>query len=414
MDDAKSLKGANSADILLTGSWPASVQTGSKVPLPTNAVEPPSYTHISDLCIALRPRYHFSTSNFFWEREPFFHSPTADAPESRVVTRFISLAALGNPLKQKYWYAFTLQNSANAAVSLPDGTTASPFAVRANPNGKKRPALEPAPYSRFSNGETHPHHHHKRSRRDKQAALGQDECYFCLSNSAVKTHLVASIGDEAYLTTAPGPLTTYTTYSTLGLEFPGHILIIPLTHSPTIALIPEQDSRTKTFMEMTRYRKALQSMVADRSSERLGSVCYEISRGNGVHDHWQFLPIPCEIGTLKIEAAVLAAFTLEAKDQKYPEFEVRDPGLGEKDGDFFRIWIWTPPREEFPEGSTKCLTMPLNEGFRFDLQFGRRVLAKLLGLQERVQWKDCSQTEDEEKRDVEAFKAAFKDFDFSI
>ena len=48
------------------------------------------------------------------------------------------------------------------------------------------------------------------------------------------------------------------------------------------------------------------------------------------------------------------------------------------------------------------LVMHLNDRFRFDLQFGLRVLAKLLGLQDRVQWKDCSKNEDEEKWDVEA------------
>jgi hypothetical protein len=122
--------------------------------------------------------------------------------------------------------------------------------------------------------------------------------------------------------------------------------------------------------------------------------------------------MPCEIGKLKLQAAVEAAFILEAKDLKYPNFEMRDPGLGENAGDFFRVWIWTPPTEEFAEGSTKCLTMPLP--FPFDLQYGRTVLAKLLGLQKRIRWQECLQTEEAEKQDVEAFKAAFKDFDFSI
>lgn len=61
---------------------------------------------------------------------------------------------------------------------------------------------------------------------------------------------------------------------------------------------------------------------------------------------------------------------------------------------------------------------------RFDLQFGRCVneaaccadrlrivLANLLGLNKRIDWKACSQTEAEEKADAQAFKKAFKAFD---
>jgi hypothetical protein len=407
--DAKSLRGANAADILLTTSWPASIRTGSKVPIPEGAVETPSYGHISDLCAALKPRYHFSASpGFFYEREAFFHAPSQDAPDVRPVTRFISLAAYSNVSKQKSLYAFSLQPSTDLTAPLPPGATASPFTARVN--GKKRPALDPAPYSRFSNGGDHVYHHHKRGRRDKQPPPDPSECFFCLSNPNLATHLVASIGDDAYLTIAKGPLTSSSTNAVSGLDFPCHMLIIPLTHSPIIALIPEEGLAAKTYAEMNRYKAALQSMVASRSDNKLGAVTYEISRGNGVHTHWQFLPMP---ETLIRKGLVEAAFRVEAENMSYPAFQVRDPGLGQGDGDFFRVWIWTPPDDESTRGSTKCLTLPLDSDMRFDLQFGRRVLAKLLGLEKRIQWRDCGQTEDEEKADVEAFKAAFKEWDFS-
>jgi hypothetical protein len=408
VDDAKSLRGANTSDILLTTSWPASIRTGSKVPLPEGAVETPSYDHISDLCTALTPRYHLSASpEFFYEREAFFHAPSQDVPDVRPVTRFISLAAYGTS-KQKFLYAFSLHPSADPTTPLPPGTTASPFTPRVN--GKKRSALDPEPYSRFSNGGDHTYHRHKRGRRDKQPPPDPSECFFCLSNINLATHLVASIGDDAYVTTAKGPLTSSSTNAALGLDFPGHMLIIPLSHSPTIALIPEEGLAAKTYAEMNRYKTALQSMVATRSDDKLGAITYEISRGNGIHTHWQFLPMP---ETLIRKGLVEAAFRVEAENMSYPAFHVRDPGLGQGDGDFFRVWIWTPPDHESAGGSTKCLTLPLDGDMRFDLQFGRRVLAKLLGLEKRIQWRDCGQTEDEEKADVEAFKMAFKEWDFS-
>ena len=98
----------------------------------------------------------------------------------------------------------------------------------------------------------------------------------------------------------------------------------------------------------------------------------------------------------------------------YPSFQNRDPGIGEGEGDFFRVWIWSPSEETGAQGPSKTITMPFDDTMRFDLQFGRKVLAKLLGLEKRLQWRDCEQSVDEEKRDVEAFKAAFRIFDFTL
>ncbi|TAQ84982.1 hypothetical protein B7494_g6690 [Chlorociboria aeruginascens] len=402
--DAKALYGANSADILLTTSWPASIRKGSQIPVPDGAIEPAGQEHIAELCAALKPRYHFSSSSFFYEREPFFHTPTSDTPDERPLTRFISLAPHGNSNKQKALYAFTLQPTVDGAAVLPVGTTASPFMSR--PNGKKRQALDSEGNHGYRNKRG------RGNRGQRQPPPGPDTCFFCLSNPNLATHLISSIGDDAYLTIAKGPLTTSTTNAVLGVDNPAHALIIPLTHSPTIALITEEDnSKEKTFAEMNRFKGALEAMIAKRSGNRLGAVTYEISKGNGVHTHWQFIPMPEE---LIRKGLVEAAFRVEAENLKYPEFVVRDPGIGENEGDFFRIWIWTPPNEEGGDGSTRCLTLPFDGSLRFSLQFGRIVLAKLLGLENRIQWRDCVQSVEEEKKDIEAFKSAFKEFDFTL
>ena len=65
-------------------------------------------------------------------------------------------------------------------------------------------------------------------------------------------------------------------------------------------------------------------------------------------------------------------------------------------------------------GREKSLVLPLSANFRFDLQFGRRVMAKLLRLEDRINWKDCLQSEAEEVTDADAFKKAFKEYDFSL
>lgn len=406
--DAKVLHGANTADILLTTTWPSSITKGSKIPLPDETPIPTSHGHIADLCAALKPRYHFSPSSYFFEREPFLHTPTQDDPEVKNITRFISLAPYGNSAKQKSLYAFSLSGSPDGVIALPSGTTASPFLP------KKRKALDAEPYSRYSNHDDHSHSRKqgKGHRGQRQPPPGPTECFFCLSNPNLATHLISSIGNDSYLTIAKGPLTTSESNKAVGVGYPGHALIIPLTHSPTLALIPDEDNaRFNTYSEMSMFRVAMEKMISKASNNKLGAVTYEISKATSVHTHWQFIPVSED---LIRKGLVEAAFRVEAENLSYPSFETRDQGVGLSDGDFFRLWIWTPPSDAMSEGTTTCLIMPFDDSIRFSLQFGRVVLAKLLGLEKRIQWRDCAQTEEEEKEDIEAFKAAFKEFDFTL
>ncbi|EOD48532.1 hypothetical protein UCRNP2_4719 [Neofusicoccum parvum UCRNP2] len=406
-DDARALRGANSADILVTSQWPSGVQTGSRVDLNVDpASKPFQQPCIADLCTTLKPRYHFSAfPTAFYEREPFFHAPTEDAGDGYRITRFISLASYGNPNKAKWIYAFSIDPTAAPPVSIPSGTTASPLSL----SGKKRPKPSQEAAYRFS---TDDGPRRRGNKRQRAAPPTQSECFFCLSNPNVATHLVTSIGNEVYLTTAKGPLSTATTFAP-ELKFPCHMLIIPLSHEPTLAAIKDPETRKSTFEEMQRFRSALHKMISEASNHELGAVTWEISRAGGFHTHWQFLPVPAD---LIRRGLVEAAFKVQAQNEKYPAFEKKDVGDGFEEGnDFFRLKIWSPGEDGAgSEGTEANLILPLDESFRFDLQFGRKVLAKLLGLDNRVDWRECGQTQEDEAGDVEAFKAAFKAYDFSL
>ncbi|KAJ9665175.1 hypothetical protein H2201_004649 [Coniosporium apollinis] len=414
-DDAKVLRGANSADILVTSQWPAAIRTGSKIEVDFLGRDPTSQQCIAELCSALKPRYHFSiSSEAFYEREPFFHASSEVAPDTYPVTRFLSLASYGNARKQKWIYAFSIDPSAAPPIAITPGTTASPLSFV----GKKRPA-QPSQESsyRFSTDSSHHRRPHKRARA---APPTSGECFFCLSNPNLATHLITSIGTDAYLTTAKGPLSTSSTYDSL--DFPSHILIIPLTHTPTLAAIRPDDDRRNVYNEMQRYRRALQSMLTVVGGSKLGAVTWEVSRAGGIHTHWQFLPVPID---LIRRGLVEAAFKVEAENERYPAFQKRDVGDGaDEQSDFFRVLIWSPLGKASGEsnesdelrmqGKETPLVLPLDASFRFDLQFGRRVLAKLLGLEKRAHWQDCGQTHEDEVADAEEFKKAFKPFDFSL
>lgn len=169
-------------------------------------------------------------------------------------------------------------------------------------------------------------------------------------------------------------------------------------------------------------------MLVSKSDRNLGAVTWEVSRAGGIHIHWQFLPVPKD---LVAKGLVEAAFKVEAENEKYPLFQKKDIGEGKgENGDYFRVWMWRP-REKGTEDNNEehgddisdgamikgveiSLVLPLSASFRFDLQFGRRVMAKLLRLENRVNWRDCGQSEAEEVADAEAFKQVFKEFDFSL
>ncbi|KAL2161655.1 hypothetical protein VTH06DRAFT_8217 [Thermothelomyces fergusii] len=422
--DAKALRGANDADILLTTMWPAEVWKNSPKAkeLQIGPDTAPSSQTIAELCDALKPRYHFSMSpgNFVFEREPFFSDTAAeDKGKGIALTRFISLAPWANAAKAKSMYAFTLNRE--TIITPPVGSTLTPFY---KPTQKKRTADE-AGFSRFADGYQNNDHRRRRHhhRRERSPPPGPDRCFFCLSNPNLPTHMVCSVGEDTYLATAKGPLPAADTFREQGLGFPGHFIITPLTHAPSLSAAAMggggagdgQEEATRTFAEMARFRDALQKMVAGVSRRRLGAVTWEISRARNIHVHWQFLPVPADMVS---KGLVEAGFRVLAEDLKLGKLVVRDFGTADEvSGDYFRVWIWAEEDGEDGGGAKvigKSLLLPFDEGVRFDLQYPRKVMAKLLGLEDRTVWQDVVQSEQEETADVAAFREAFKEWDFTL
>ncbi|KAF2876607.1 CwfJ C-terminus 1-domain-containing protein-like protein [Massariosphaeria phaeospora] len=401
--DAKILRGATTADILVTAQWPAAIHTRSKVDF-TAEVQPQSQQCIADLDVVLKPRYHFSTSGTaFYEREPFFHTPSDDIDGLYPVTRFISLASYGNPKKQKWIYAFSLDPTASHPIAPPAGSTACPITL----SEKKRSVAESRGSALVYDDGNHGggRRSHKRRKGERKGPLSVSECFFCLANENIATHLIASIGENSYVTTAKGSLSTASTFPKLG--FPCHTLIIPFTHQPTLASIEEED-RHATYAEMQKYRTSMNSMLKSVAGETYGSVTWELSKNSIPHTHWQYLPVPTE---LVRKGLVEAAFKALAENLHWPSFTKEDVGDGfEEISDLFRVLIWDPKEEE---GTQTSLVLRFDESIRFHSQFGREVLAKLLRLDDRIDWRDCGQTQEEEEHDVVSFKKAFAEFDFA-
>ncbi|KAL9622875.1 MAG: hypothetical protein Q9160_002801 [Pyrenula sp. 1 TL-2023] len=438
-NDARGLHGANNADILLSSEWPLGLNSGSQSARDDIRDEPLPQAQqcISNLCSTLKPRYHFSTSStFFFEREPFYHTPSDPNNDTRQVTRFLSLSSFKNPSGAKFVYAFNLDPSEPTSLpptQLPPSTTPSPFTTapkRLPPHTDQR-----STYNRF-NGNEHDHHHRPRKRNNNNnfTPAGPSECFFCLSNPLFEKHMVVSIGNESYVTISKGPLPTLTTFPALNGAFPGHMLIIPLSHVSTLANVGDASTHAATFAEMGRFRKAMDQMLlkinakVPEKHQRLASVTFEVSRNRVRHLGWQWLPVPAEYGA---KGLVEAAFRVKAEDFGYEPFvkigpEEQVPG---DVGEYFRVWVPTKPdtdtamegmdggeagEREQGEWKTKSLYTPLRAEQSFDLQFGRKVMAGLLQVEGRERWDLVRQSVEEETGCAEKFKEAFKEFDFSL
>ena len=149
-------------------------------------------------------------------------------------------------------------------------------------------------------------------------------------------------------------------------------------------------------------------MLKSISGTEFGSVTWEVSKSSLPHTHWQYLPVTADLIS---RGLVEAAFKALAENHHWPKFQKQDVGDGfEEPSDFFRILIWDPTHD--PAQKTSYI-MRFDEKIRFHNQFGREVLAKLLRLDQRIDWRDCGQTQAQEEQDVLAFKNAFKQFDFT-
>ncbi|KAL7276312.1 hypothetical protein RUND412_000726 [Rhizina undulata] len=403
-EDVKALKGANNADLLITYEWPESVDHNSAKELPADE-RTKGVSVVAELANALRPRYHFAAGGEqFWEREPYRNSIRGKENSKDLrITRFLGVADWGNLKKAKALYAFSINVKETSAIA-PARTTPSPYKFE-EATGRKRGREATDGSGTFFWGDQsgggdrgvskrgRGRGRLGRGREARPAPVGPESCFFCVSNPTIEKHLIVSIGNESYLTTAKGPLTRASS-NPKTLPFSSHILIIPLAHSPEISSMEDEASRSATLEEMTNYRLALERMLKTREC---GAVTFEISRSTGVHCHWQVIPVPEDkLGEVE------KAFQDEAENDKLGAFEQRE--VEKTEGDYFRIWI---------SGMDCAYVLKLPPMSYFDLQFGRRVLAKLMGLQ-NVHWKDNPQTHTEEVDDAKAFKAAFRPFDFSL
>lgn len=199
---------------------------------------------ISWLATEIKPRYHVAgLEGVHYERSPY-RIINKQGEKSEVATRFISLARVGNPSKQKWIYAINLMPVDRMKVTelLQQTTdeTSCPYSYDILQNVKKQETVQYF-YNMNASEEKRKNDNENGARRKKQKPVfDQSKCWFCLSSPQVEKHLVISVGNESYLALAKGGLVDE------------HLLIMPIEHHQSILSLPES-----ALEEISKFKEVL-------------------------------------------------------------------------------------------------------------------------------------------------------------
>ncbi|KAF6157049.1 hypothetical protein GIB67_041510, partial [Kingdonia uniflora] len=456
-DDVAALRAWADEPGIITNEWPSDVLNKADISEASSGINDSLGTDpvVTELVTEIKPRYHISgTKGLFYAREPYSNA------EALHVTRFLGLAPVGNKDKLKFIHAISpTPASAMSAAEIcmkPPNTTSSPYSLPDNGTSHvketaKRPGDrnsdaqnwrydvsqkrqrhgdgEKLCFKFISSGscpraekcsfkhdmdareqcrrgvcidflskgkcERGPDCNFKHSFVDKDAHEGNrskkitrsKDCWFCLSSPSVESHLLLSVGENCYCVLAKGPLVD------------DHALIIPIEHFPnTLVLLGDAVS------ELERFKNALKMYFKSRGKE---VVFFEWVFKHSSHANLQAIPIPSS------KAAILERLFLTAAERlrfKFVPIKPRnDISEGRKilnsqfDRKLSLFYV------ELPEGT--ILYHPVKDEENFPVQFGREVLAGLLNIADKADWRNCKLSMEEETKMTEGFKKRFEEFD---
>ncbi|KAJ1818597.1 hypothetical protein LPJ75_001401 [Coemansia sp. RSA 2598] len=242
------------------------------------------------------------------------------------------------------------------------------------------------------------------------------KCWFCLANPDVDQNLMVAIGDEAYVAISKGALVVggddgQRGFSGYKSPIPGggHVLVVPIAHIDSLRRAREGSSEADSNLcaEMDKWVDAVSALYAEYDCVPfIFETCRCLPH---VHTSLQMIPIP---------KAKLPAFNETLKrlcrdenfdiKHQYPEsasggyFEFNDLSLmDDKDG-------------ANSSNSQQRLYIHIRKKARsFNLQFGRKLAADVLGIPEREDWKSCVVADEAEANERDRFIAAFAPHDFT-
>ncbi len=422
--------GGKQVDILLTCEWPAHIlnclPNNRTVTQHRKSIGSFSVTRIAQKAV---PRYHFaSMEGFFFERLPYQTKSLANTDGGHGgnqvhVTRFISLSKVKEEIEgveqqkvDKFLYAMNMSLGENATSSvLPEGTTANPYdqsSVHENDQATNRKERDGRQTQQQQQQRERKHHgdtssssstrgsrHNDRS-ENRSSTSNTDNCWFCLKNTKLETHLLVSIGDESYLAFPKGGLTDE------------HLLVIPLSHSAYFG-----QCTLATQLEMVRFLKAVKKMF---EQDKKNVITFERNvsfNSRPVHMMLNVVAVSQEVDTETCKQRFLEDIAEKngtSADQVTYQFY--EASISTRDS--ISKFIAAHPKTdylfvEFPDESKACYA--LTGSVKATATAGRSACRKILDLsEEKDDWRKCSEGKEKETEIVTAFKSKFSKYDFTL
>jgi diadenosine tetraphosphate (Ap4A) HIT family hydrolase len=226
-------------------------------------------------------------------------------------------------------------------------------------------------------------------------ADSRKDCWFCLASEDCEKHLITGVYNTCYAAMPKGPV------------HPGHVLLVPVQHGSQGAL---KDAAVAEEMEM------LKSMLRKHASTEYDADLFVFERAiqtkGGYHTHVQCIPVERNLGW-KLQKTLLSQGTKIGMDLREVNSDVGIRALlsGDDDGDdngyfYAEIPIEGHEYKRFlckqASGDSRRASVPL--------QFGREVLAAVVGKPELAHWKSCVTDREKEADDAARFRESFKKY----
>ncbi|XP_060519508.1 CWF19-like protein 1 [Cylas formicarius] len=290
--------GFRGVDILVSSQWPKDIVQKD------HFVSKFQHEYVSYLCMKLKPRYVVSgLEGVYYERPPFRCPSTLESGTAlEIVTRFLGLARVGNPKKEKWLYALSLtpldKMKLSELIQKTTDETPCPFdfsrleAQVCSTNNIKRSM--PKQYFYDVNTLLNDDIVILKGQKRQKIDFDQSKCWFCLASPSFEKHLVVTVGESCYLSMAKGGLVDE------------HLLICPIEHFQSSLSCSEDIQR-----EMIHFKEALRKFYERKDQVPIFSERnYKTS-----HMQLQVIPIPRkatnELQDIFIEESEVQGFKLE-------------------------------------------------------------------------------------------------------
>ncbi|EUB59021.1 CWF19-like protein [Echinococcus granulosus] len=392
-------------DLLLTCQWPAYI-VPSNDPLSSKVADQTSLC-VAHIAKSVKPRYHFvATNGVFYERKPYRNHRVLQEKE-KLVTRFIALAKVGNKGNAKYLYALKVKPvdkmSQIELCAQPPDVTDNPYfdtLERTTVAKPKETEVQTEQYFYATSKKRAADGDNDRKRTDwklkkydsphftENTPKVHDACWFCLGNPQVAKHLLVTIATHAYLALPRGPLVK------------DHVLILTVGHHQSWLTCSEV-----VQADIEAYKSSLRAMFKEE-----GKVMVTFERNYKTHHYQlQVVPVPFAVaGEVKkaflemSESLPNSPCKLEQLPRSSSISDFCKPGIP-----YFYV--------ELPTGEKLFNKIERDRVSSSDVNFGRAVLASeaILNCPERVNWRECTESEEVETQLAAEMRSKFAAFDFT-